>query len=155
MNMNMNNDYDTKYIKYKKKYLKKMINNKYIDRTISNNTGNNMNYYTESISEPWYTLISLGLKKVEGRKNNGRFMEMKIGDVIEWTNNNFKPRSVKTKVINKSIYESFTEYLNNEGLQNCLPGIPSLEHGLSVYYKYYTPEDEQKYGVVAIRLELV
>jgi hypothetical protein len=29
--------------------------------------------YLETLSEPWITLISLGLKTLEGRKNKGRF----------------------------------------------------------------------------------
>jgi ASC-1-like (ASCH) protein len=33
--------------------------------------------------------------------------------------------------------------------------MPSLEHGLSVYFKYFTKEDETKYGVIAIHLELI
>ena len=37
--------------------------------------------YKENVSEPWFTLISLGLKTVEGRKNKGRFKEMQIGDI--------------------------------------------------------------------------
>ena len=48
----------------------------------------------EYLSEPWFTLISLGLKTVEGRKNKGRFKEMKVGDIVEWTNDDFKaPKS--------------------------------------------------------------
>ena len=30
--------------------------------------------YNIQVSEPWFTLISLGLKKVEGRKNKGTFI---------------------------------------------------------------------------------
>ena len=33
--------------------------------------------------------------------------------------------------------------------------MPSLEHGLSVYFKYFTKKDETKYGVIAIHLELI
>ena len=52
-------------------------------------------------------------------------------------------------------YKTFEEYLRTEGLENCLPGMPSLEHGLSVYFKYFTKEDEAKYGVIAIHLKLI
>jgi len=41
--------------------------------------------YTENVSEPWFSLISLGLKTVEGRKNKGRFATMKPGQIIKWT----------------------------------------------------------------------
>ena len=51
--------------------------------------------YNIQVSESWFTLISLGLKKVECRKIKGTFKEIKIGDVIKWTNDDFKHRSCK------------------------------------------------------------
>jgi ASC-1-like (ASCH) protein len=80
---------------------------------------------------------------------------MKIGDIVEWNNDDFKHRSVKTRIIGKNNYKTFEEYLNTEGLQKCLPGMPSIEHGLSVYFKYFTKEDEAQFGVTAIQLELI
>jgi ASC-1-like (ASCH) protein len=139
-------DYKFKYKKYKSKY-----NN--LKKTIGGNK--NDIKYSEHLSEPWFSLISLGLKTVEGRKNKGKFKEMKIGDVIEWYNNDFKKRTVLTKIVKKTEYKTFEDYLTSEGLENCLPGIPSLEHGLSVYFKYYTKEDESQYGVIAITLEKI
>lgn len=118
----------------------------------SNKKGGSPREHKEHVSEPWYTLISMGLKTVEGRKNKGKFKDMKVGDIIEWHNNDFKARSVKVRITKKKVYPTFAEYLTKEGLQNCLPGIPSLEHGLSVYFKYYTTADEQEYGVMAIRM---
>jgi ASC-1-like (ASCH) protein len=109
--------------------------------------------YREHLSEPWFSLINLGLKTVEGRKNKGRFKDMKVGDIIEWFNEDFKHRSIKSIITGKSEYKTFEEYLTKEGLENCLPGIPTMEHGLSVYYKYFTKEDEAEYGVVAIRIK--
>jgi ASC-1-like (ASCH) protein len=114
-----------------------------------------MSIYIEHLSEPWFSLISLRLKTIEGRKNKGRFKEMNVGDIIQWNNNDFLPRTIITVIKKKTVYKSFKEYLENEGLQKCLPGIPSLEHGLSVYYKYFTKEEEDEFGVVAIEIEYV
>lgn len=111
--------------------------------------------YIETLSEPWFTLISLGFKTVEGRKNKGRFKEMQVGDLVQWTNSDFMPRCVLTRITGKAEYKTFEDYLNTEGLDKCLPGMPDIEHGLSVYFKYFTKEDEAEFGVVAIRLELV
>ena len=108
----------------------------------------------KEISEPWFSLISLGLKTVEGRLDCGDFKSVQVGDLIQWTNNDFLDRTVITRVIEKRHYFSFREYLDTEGLQNCLPGMTTLAHGLSVYYKYYSTADEEKYGVVAIQLEI-
>ena len=111
--------------------------------------------YIENLSEPWFTLITIGLKTVEGRKNKGIFKKMQVGDIIQWNNNDFKERNVLTKITGKVEYKTFKEYLIKEGLDKCLPGMPSLKHGLSVYFKYFTKEEEAEFGVVAIRLELV
>lgn len=110
--------------------------------------------YSKHLSEPWFSLITVGLKTVEGRLNKGDFSKMEVGELIEWKNDDFKERSIVTKIVGKKEYKSFKEYLEGEGLNKCLPGIPTLEHGLSVYYKYFTKEDEEKYGVVAISIEI-
>ena len=151
-----------------KKYYYKTLNNGYKKRIsreeflikneikINNNNKKKMNpNFKEHLSEPWFTLISLGLKTVEGRKNKGRFKKMKVGDIVEWSNDDFKPRKILTKIIDKKNYKTFEEYLKTEGLQNCLPGMPSIEYGLSVYFKYFTKEDEAKYGVTAIKIKVI
>ena len=110
--------------------------------------------YYEHLSKPWFSLISLGLKTIEGRLNKGRFQEMQIGDIIEFHNEDFLERKILTKVSGKTEYKSFTEYLETEGLGICLPSMPSLPHGLSVYYKYFSKEKEEEFGVVAMQLVL-
>lgn len=110
--------------------------------------------HIETLSEPWFTLITLRIKTVEGRKNKGRFKEIKTGDIIEWTNSDFERRSVLTRVTGKAEYCTFTEYLETEGLQKCLSGIPNLKHDLIVYSKYFSKEEEAEFGVVVVRLEI-
>jgi len=165
-------DYKDKYIEYKTKYLKLKnfdINNqiggkKLKKNNIRNNRNNKNNEnnkhtmeikYNEHLSEPWFSLISLGLKTVEGRKNKGKFKDMQVGDVIQWYNNDFEERKILTEIIGKTEHKTFEDYLTTEGLDKCLPGIPSLEHGLSVYFKYFTKQDEIDFGVVAIKLKLL
>ena len=114
-------------------------------------------YKKENLSEPWFSLIVLGYKKIEGRKNHGRFKEMRIGDIIEWVNNDFQERTISVQIVRKAEYENFKEFIEMEGLRKILPGMDKndLDTGLSVYYKYYTKEDEEKYGVIAIEFELL
>jgi ASC-1-like (ASCH) protein len=158
-------DYKQKYIKYKTKYLEqeggRRKSKKKLHKNIPiNNNSANMNSikpnYTDNVSEPWFSLILLGLKTVEGRKNKGRFKEMKVGDIVEWTNDNFMQRSILIRITGKAEYSTFREYLETEGLDKCLPGMEKfgIDQGLSVYFKYYTKEDEKEFGVVAIRMEL-
>uniref|UniRef100_A0A6C0I1G5 ASCH domain-containing protein n=1 Tax=viral metagenome TaxID=1070528 RepID=A0A6C0I1G5_9ZZZZ len=113
--------------------------------------------YKMHLSEPWFSLISLGIKDVEGRLNRGKFAELKEGDIIEWNNEDFKLRIISTRIVKITKYKSFTEYIQKEKNKkhNPLPGLPSLDHELSVYYKYYSKEDEQQFGVIAIQLALI
>ena len=46
-----------------------------------------MSIYEKNLSEPWFSLIKLKIKKVEGRLNKGDFANMNIGDFILFTNN--------------------------------------------------------------------
>ena len=154
------------YIKYKIKYLQLKKNsqsggaknlNKKKHKINLNKKYNKMDTkkYIENVSEPWFSLISLGLKTIEGRKNKGRFKDMQVGEIIEWTNNDFNPRSTLTRITKKQKYDTFREYLETEGLNKCLPGITNIEDGLSIYFKYFTKEDEKEFGVIAIGLELI
>ena len=42
-----------------------------------------------------------------------------------------------------------------EGLKKTLPNINTLEEGVNVYYKFYTKEDEEKYGILAITIKKI
>ena len=109
-----------------------------------------MNHHNKHLSEPWFTLGKLGLKTVEGRLKRGNMLDIKQGDTITFYNNDILRREYNVKVTKITVYSNFKEYLDQEGLSNCLPGIDTIEDGLSVYYKYFSKNDEKKYGVVAI-----
>lgn len=113
-----------------------------------------MTVYEKNLSEPWFSLIKLKIKTVEGRLNKGDFANMKIGDSIIFTNDElgFK-RRFKVEIKNITCYENFHEYLENETLEKCLPGIDSMEDGLIVYYKYYSKKDEMEYKIKAFTFD--
>ncbi len=114
-----------------------------------------MSVYEKHLSEPWFSLIKLGLKKVEGRINRGDFKNMNVGDIVKWTNSDFMQRSISTVILDKINYKSYNEYLYAEGLSNCLPGFDSISDGLSVYHKYYDIKDETTFGIVAIKFKII
>lgn len=107
------------------------------------------------LSEPWFSLIATGLKTVEGRINKGKFAGLDICDIITFYNDDFNHREISVKVIRKTPYPDFKTYLETEKLANAVPGQPSIGHGLAVYYKYYTKEQEREHGIIAIGIEIV
>ena len=112
--------------------------------------------YTKNLSEPWFSLIKLGLKKVEGRLIKGDFENIQKNDRILFNNNELGfTREFLVKITSIKIYKTFMEYLDKEQLNKCLPGIDTIEEGLLVYHKYFSEADEEKYGIVAIRMKKI
>jgi len=112
--------------------------------------------YTKNLSEPWFSLIKLGLKTCEGRLNKGDFAAMKKGDHVIFENNELGfRRTCKVKITSVHKYPSFIAYLEKEKLLKCLPGIDTIEEGLQVYYKYFTKADEHTYKIVATRVKII
>lgn len=110
----------------------------------------NMTSYEKNLSEPWFSLIKLHIKTVEGRLNKGDFANMNIGDIILFTNNELGfERTCKMQIKKIAYYDDFKTYLENEKLERCLPGIDNIEDGLNVYYKYYKKNDEAEYKIKA------
>jgi ASC-1-like (ASCH) protein len=58
------------------------------------------------------------------------------------------------KIISIENYDSFESYLQNETLEKCLPGIDTIEEGLSIYEEYYNYK-KWDYKTKAIRLIVV
>ena len=57
-------------------------------------------------------------------------------------------------MVAKNIYSSFREMLE-EGIENVIPDKKSIDEATRVYYKFYSKEDEKKYGVVGIKIAFV
>ena len=106
--------------------------------------------YRKHLSEPWFSLIKLGIKTVEGRLNKGDFSKMKLGDTITFYNDDFIPREMIVTVKDIKYYRTFREYLENETLNATLPGFTSIEEGVKVYYKYFSKLEEANYNVIAL-----
>ena len=120
---------------------------------------NKVPQFSKHLSEPWFTHIKNGTKTAEGRLNNGVFAQMQVGDVVEWYNNSNKQiKKCLTRITHINHYRTFYDMIRAERLMHTLPerNIRTIQQGVDdVYYKYYSPEDEKKYGVVAIQIEVI
>ena len=110
----------------------------------------------KNISEPWFSLIKLKIKIVEGRLNKDYFTTLQKGDIITFVNYEFGfKRKLNVKVVDISHYNTFRSYLQTQGLDFCLPGIDTIEEGLNIYYKYYNINDEKIYKIKAFTIEVI
>jgi ASC-1-like (ASCH) protein len=107
-----------------------------------------------SVSEPWFSHIKHKKKKIEGRLNKGKFAELKKDQIIKIKNSDSSD-SFSVKIRKIRLYKTFEEYLSQEGLKRTLPGIKSIEEGIGVYRKFYSKENEESYGIVAISVKYI
>ncbi len=114
-----------------------------------------MTNYKKHLSEPWFTLVLLGIKTIEGRLDKGSFKEMSVGDIITFYNHDAIYREVTVKIVSIKKYIDFETYLRKETLKKCLPGYTRVSDGINLYYKYFNKEDEKKFNIKAFSIELL
>ena len=103
-------------------------------------------FHELNVDERWFKYILDGTKTIEGRLNKNKFKLMRNGDIIIFNG------IIKKEVISVRYYNSFEEYLRNEGIDKCLPEVVDINDGINIYREFYSFEDEIKYGIVAIEL---
>lgn len=97
--------------------------------------------------DPWFTYIRKGLKTVEGRKNTHSYKRIRTGDRLSFTNGKESFTAEVTEIRN---YTTLEEYLEDVTLEKALPGVETVEEGLSIYYQWSPEEKIKQYGFVGI-----
>lgn len=111
-----------------------------------------MNIKEINVQNPWFQYIKEKRKKIEGRLNKGVFKFLVEGEQIKIKNGE-EFLIAKIKKIRK--YNTFEEYLSQEGLRKTLPNINSIQEGCNIYYQFYTKEQEKQFGILAIQIKII
>ena len=104
--------------------------------------------------EPYFTLVRNGQKTIEGRLCREWYAKIAPGDHVVVFNED-ETDSFEVKVIAVRRYQTFKEMLSAEGISNILPNARSLDEGVAIYRQFYSEEQEQKFGVVAIEVRVI
>jgi len=134
-----------KYKKYKSKYLnmKKQIGGQDYEISIQNPR-----------DTPWLDWIDNGIKEYEGRLNRGIFKTMKIGDKVIWYDRRSNKR-VKTEIVKLEYYKNFEEAFDELGNKLVPINNATVEIVNGLYSKYFTKQEIEMSGVVAIGLKVI
>ena len=99
-----------------------------------------------TIAPQWEALIAEGRKTVEGRLYRGRFRRIRRGDIL-------RLGSVEVAVTAVIWYPNFEVMVAEEGRENLVPGAASDEEVVRIYQGIYSKSEEQRYGVIAMRIK--
>lgn len=99
-----------------------------------------------------FEMIKNGAKTVEVRLSDEKRKLMKVGDLITFTSRENSEDSFQAKIVGLDKFTSF---------KDSYAAYPPQAYGAEsadeyeYMYKYYSKEDEAKFGVLGIRLELI
>jgi len=100
-----------------------------------------------------YNNIASGKKVIESRLFDEKRQQISIGDVITFTENENPENNVTCTVRGLLRYQTFKDLFADHNPS--LFGEESHDFLLKQIKQFYSDEDEQKYGVVGIRIQLL
>lgn len=112
------------------------------------------------VREPWFLHLVSGKKKVEGKKASPTWsflegIQMPCTILINNEKEGHELEVHEFTLTDVRKYPSVQEYLEAEGLDNCLPGKQTIDEGVQVYLDFSTKEELAKYDFLAIEVKHV
>lgn len=110
--------------------------------------------------------MNLNKKPFEKIKNKNKVIELRlydekrrkisVGDTIVFNNREEEAEPLKVNVVGLLNYRSFRDLINDFPMDYFAKGADyGKEELINGMYQYYTKEEEEKYGVLGIRIELI
>jgi ASC-1-like (ASCH) protein len=114
----------------------------------------NFKTYHNHRAEPYFTFVKNGQKTIEGRIKKGWYRFVKPGDHIIVYNEE-ETDCVEVLVKGVRTYASIRKMLEQESIKKLLPNIETVGQGIEIYKQFYTDEQQDEFGVVAIEVEII
>lgn len=107
------------------------------------------------LKEIYFDKVKCGEKIYEIRLNDEKRKMISVGDFVIFKKEPELKEVISTIVKDLTYFESFDEMIDVLPVNKI--GFIDVEKSViaDIYHQFYSREDEQKYGVVAIKVELV
>lgn len=103
----------------------------------------------------YYNYILNGTKRIEIRLFDEKRKKIKIGDTIIFLKEPKLNESFSTKVVELLKYNTFEEMFKNFDITILADKSMTKEELINVLEQFYTKEEQEKYGVLGIKIELI
>lgn len=103
----------------------------------------------------YFDKIKCGEKIYEIRLNDEKRSLINIGDTLKFKKEPEQMEEITTKVEDLIHFKSFSEMLNILPLDMIGFKNESADKVLEIYRKFYSTQDEEKYGVLAIKVKVL
>lgn len=111
--------------------------------------------FTCHLDEDIFEVVKKGIKNVEVRVNDEKRRSMKIGDEIVFLKRPLEEEKIFAKIIDLKTYGNFKELVKDYSIERLYLSDFTKEEFVKLLGRFYTDEEQEKYGVVAIEFEKV
>lgn len=105
--------------------------------------------YDFNVQEPYRTFLINWQKTIEWRLNKGKFLNMKKWEILRF------PSWEQFLIENITHHNSFLEMIKTFWKENIIPDATDDISASKVYYRFYSPDDEKKYWVLALHVKIL
>ena len=113
-----------------------------------------MKIHNMKLMTKYFDYIKFGSKRIELRLNDEKRKNIKIGDEIIFEEVAENPRHLKTKVIDLYYENNFKNLIEKYNIELFADKNTTKEDLIKLLNDIYSQEEQEKYGIVGIRIEL-
>lgn len=110
--------------------------------------------YLMKLNPKYFEYMKNGTKRIEIRLNDEKRKNIKIGDEIIFQKEPELKEELSTQIVNLTVKRNFKELIDNLNVSEYADKSESEEEFLNDLYKFYTKEQEEKYGVVGMQIKI-
>ena len=97
-----------------------------------------------------FEIVKKGSKDVEVRINDEKRRKLKVGDTLVFLKRPLDDEEIRAKVVGLDYYDNFNELVKHYEMKRLYLESYTKEMWIKEMERFYTEEDQVKYGVVAI-----
>ena len=102
-----------------------------------------------------FDVVLNGTKTVEGRVNDEKRRQLKVGDKLIFLKRPDDVEKIEAIVEDLVYYDNFRSLIKDYNIEDVyLPGY-TKEYYVELLKRFYTDEEQAKYGVVAIKFKII
>lgn len=101
-----------------------------------------------------FEIVLKGQKNVEARVNDEKRRKLKVGDTLVFLKRPLEDETITATITNLEYYNNFEELVKHYDIKNLYLEDFTKKEFLDTLARFYTKEDQEKYGVVAISFKI-
>lgn len=106
------------------------------------------------LKEKYFNYMKNGTKRIELRLNDEKRRKIKVGDKIKFIKYPSFDDELIVEVVDLLKYDSFEELISNYDISLLADKSITKEKLLKILEEFYTKEEQEKYGVLGIKIKL-